>query len=251
MGQSASLDLRRLPMGLPLRRGYHPRPMMPRLVLFDIDGTLLSCRGSGRRSLDHALEERFGRKGLCQDIVFQGRMDPDIVDEIIANAGGEPGDRQWVLDRYLAILAEEIVDCPPRVLPGVRDVLRELRGAESVTVALVTGNLREGAKLKLGSVGLWDEFQFGCFAEDAHTRGELVSIARQRAEDLTGIAFGRESCFLVGDTVNDVKAAHHGGAVSVAVATGGQSMEQLAAHEPALLLESLDPAELFLGVVLP
>jgi phosphoglycolate phosphatase-like HAD superfamily hydrolase len=223
---------------------------MPRLVLFDIDGTLISCDGSGRRSLDDALEERFGRPRLSAGVGFQGRMDPDIVDEIIERAGGNGSERDWLLERYVELLEQELVENPPHVLPGVHALLDPLEQEQVVTLGLVTGNVPQGARLKLLAAGLWDHFEFGCFAGEAPTRGELVSLAMQRAGELRGEAFASDYVFFVGDTGNDVAAARLAGTVPVAVATGGQSYEDLAALEPTVLFESLESVDRFLEVVL-
>ena len=224
--------------------------MMPRLVLFDIDGTLIAPKGGGRRSLQRAFEDLYGRPDLVDGVRFAGRMDPQIVSDALIRAGLDDAAAPEVLLRYVQHLEDEMRERPAEILPGVREVLDGLGEREDVTVGLVTGNVREGARLKLKAAGILDDFQVGAFGDEAATRGELVTLARERARRGFGRVFRDEHVFLVGDTENDVKAAHEAGAVSVAVATGDHSTEVLARFGPHHLFASLVPAFSFLRVVL-
>lgn len=224
--------------------------MRRRLVLFDIDGTLLRARGLGRRSLERAFSERYGREGVFDGVVFHGRTDPDIVAEGVRRAGGVPEDAAPLTARYLEHLETETAKEPPLVLPGVLAALDLLARTPGVVVGLVTGNVRRGAWIKLGRDGLRDRFAVGAFGDDSTDRAELVRLATRRAAEAGHVVAGPRSVFHVGDAETDVRAAQAAGAVAVAVATGGLSHEGLAALGPDHLFASLDPAERFVAEIL-
>lgn len=223
--------------------------MKPRLVLFDIDGTLLSLRGAGRASLDQAFLDCFGREGSCNGVRFHGRTDPEIVQEVLGRLGAGKNACHRLIGRYLHHLSGRLRDRPPEVLPGVREVLEALSSRTCVTLGIVTGNVRRGAGLKLQAGGL-DGFHVGAYGDEAATRTELLVLARRRAEERAGIPYAPGTVFYVGDTASDVQAARDGGAVSLAVATGGEPRAALEASGPAYLFDSLDPTGGFLDVVL-
>ncbi len=224
--------------------------MRRRLILFDIDGTLLRPQGIGRRSLDRAFSERFGRAGIFEGVGFHGRTDPDIVAEGVARAGGAMSDVPGLIARYLVHLEAEVAASPPLALPGVVSVLEALRARPGVWLGLVTGNVRRGAEIKLAKDGLGAYFATGAFGDDSTDRGELVRIARRRAASAGHEAVGARAVFHVGDTESDVLAARSGDAVAVAVSTGGESHERLAALRPDHLFRSLEPAALFVDTLL-
>jgi len=217
--------------------------MRRRLILFDIDGTLLKPMGLGRRSLESAFRDHYGRERVFEGIPFHGRTDFEIVDEGVAKVSGRLEESPVLVEKYLAHLRREVEEGPSLVLPGVVDLLTRLAGDPSVTLGLVTGNVREGARIKLSRDRLLDYFRVGAFGDDHRDRGELVRIAkdRARAEGLNG--FGDEAVFLIGDTRNDVKAARAAKAVAIAVATGGDSLEVLASHAPDHLFPSFLPVD--------
>jgi phosphoglycolate phosphatase len=219
--------------------------MRRRLVLFDIDGTLLSAHGVGRRSLERAFAERFGGAGWFDGVRFHGRMDPEIVAEGVLRAGGGDDDVRDLTRRYLDHLETETRETVPTTLPGVADVLDLLASIPGTAVGLVTGNVRRGAAIKLAQGGLFARFTFGAFGDDAPDRGELVRIARRRAAEAGHDVRDPRDVFHVGDTENDVRAAKDAGATAVAVSTGGTSHEALEAERPDVLLRSLAPAATF------
>ncbi|HYC79280.1 MAG TPA: HAD family hydrolase [Planctomycetota bacterium] len=224
--------------------------MRRRLVLFDIDGTLLKPQGLGRRSLERAFEERFGRAGFFEGVAFHGRVDGDIVAEGVRRAGGSPDDAPRLLERYLEHLEAEVAASGPLALPGVHDVLARLAAAPGVALGLVTGNVKRGAWIKLGRDGLRDYFRFGAFGDDHLDRGELVRLAVRRAAEGGHAPEGPRAAFHVGDTESDVRAARFGGVGAVAVATGGCTAETLAALAPDHLFTSLAPADAFVEALL-
>jgi phosphoglycolate phosphatase len=224
--------------------------MRRRLVLFDIDGTLLRPHGLGRRSLERAFVEHFAKAGVFEGMSFHGRTDGHIVSEGVRRAGGGSHDMGPILARYLDHLEKETAESPPLALPGVAEALALLRAAPGVLVGLVTGNVKRGAWIKLGKDGLRDHFAIGAFGDDSDDRGELVRLATRRAAEAGHVVEGPRSVFHVGDTESDVRAARAAGAVAVAVSTGGETHERLAALEPDHLFRSLAPADRFVTEIL-
>lgn len=217
--------------------------MRRRLILFDIDGTLLKPLGLGRLSIEAAFRDHYGGgRAYFAGIPFHGRTDFDIVDEAIARVPGSPADAGVLIDRYLDHLRREVGGGPSLVLPGVLDLLGRLSADASVTLGLVTGNVREGARIKLGRDRLECRFRVGAFGDDHRDRGELVRIAKERARSAGLNGFLDSDVFMVGDTLSDVRAARSANAVAIAVATGGHSLDELAAERPDHLLPSLEPS---------
>lgn len=214
-----------------------------RLVLFDIDGTLLSAQGAGRRALGRALAEVYGTSGPIDRYDFQGKTDPRIVLDLMG-AVGVPADAvrarlDECFEAYARALAREIGDGNRVVLlPGVADLVRQLDGAEGVLLGLLTGNIEEGARIKLEPTGLWPYFRTGAFGSDSADRLRLPSLAARRAHALTGHAFRPGDVLVLGDTPLDVQCARAFGAVAVAVATGQHTRDQLMAARPDLLFDS-------------
>jgi phosphoglycolate phosphatase-like HAD superfamily hydrolase len=196
---------------------------MDRLVLFDIDGTLLSG-GPAKDAFHLALIEVFGTAGPIEEWEFSGKTDPQIARELLREAGLRDLDideglpRFWI--RYLAEMERRLPDRPPRALPGVPELLNALAQRGTVALALLTGNVAGGARLKLGAVGLGSWFAVGAYGSDKETRNELPTIAVRRARDHWGIDFAARSVVVVGDTPRDVECGSRHGARTVAVATG-------------------------------
>src|SRR5262249_43913940 len=161
----------------PEGRCYDPRPMRRRLILFDIDGTLLKPMGLGRRSIEAAFRDHYGEdRAYFAGIPFHGRTDFEIVDEAIGRVPGNLADGGALIDRYLGHLRREVDQGPSLVLPGVHELLLELASDASATLGLVTGNVREGARIKLSRDRLGSFFRLGAFGDDHRDRGELVRI---------------------------------------------------------------------------
>ncbi len=202
-----------------------------RLVLFDIDGTLVSCGPTPRRVFRRALEETFGTAGPIDGWIFDGKTDPLIVRELM-EAAGVAWDKEQIdraLKLYVEALSRELPNEPSKkVLPGVRDLLDALTG-KSALLGLLTGNVRAGAQAKLGSLGLWDYFPFGGFADDSHLRSEIATAAVGRAAERAGRPFSGREIVIVGDTPHDVRCGRHLGARAVGVGTGRSSPEELLA----------------------
>ncbi len=223
------------------------------LLLFDIDGTLLRTRGAGREALDEAFRRVMGWSDAMAGISLAGATDGGIVRDVAARFGVAwdgvsvpPFDLDAVRTAYLAALTERLTE-PGRVMlcPGVRTLLDGLAGRAHL--ALLTGNWRVGAALKLGAVGIADGWIDGAFGDDHADRNRLVPIARARA-DAAGIRYRR--IIVIGDTPADVACARAGGALAVAVETGFATSEQLAAARPDLLIPDLERGEPWLHALL-
>lgn len=209
---------------------------MKPLILWDIDGTLLSTGGAGRTALDEAFQELFGVARAFAEVSFGGRTDPGIAAQAFLNAGlsHDEEDIARLQRAYLPLLQRRLAETRERIVlhPAVPALVDELHGA--ATNALLTGNWSEGARHKLQAVGLWERFAFGAFGDDSPDRNELVPVARERC------AYPPRHVVVIGDTPADVACARAGGAVAVAVCTGWSDREQLQACQPDLLVEDLD-----------
>jgi phosphoglycolate phosphatase-like HAD superfamily hydrolase len=199
-----------------------------RLVLFDIDGTLLWTDGAGRRAIARALLEEAGTAGPIAQYRFDGKTDPQIVRDLLALAGhpGDDGCIARVCRRYLDHLRAELAapGRPTRLMPGVPELLGALAEIEAqgrALVGLLTGNLAAGAALKLRSAGLDPaRFRVGAYGSDSPRRSDLPAVAARRAAELAGRAFAGPDLVIVGDTPEDVACGRPIGARTVAVATG-------------------------------
>lgn len=205
-----------------------------RLLLFDVDGTLLRCGPQVRPILADTLREVFGVCGEFDGFDFSGKTDQQIVLELLAAAGvpkrrihdGLARVRALYLDRLEALLDRDRM-C---VLPGVPDLLEALaRRHERAALGLLTGNWRAGARIKLSRFGLERYFSFGAFGDDGVERSELPPVALERAARATGRPFAPEEALIVGDSVRDVECGRAHGIPVLAVSTGWTPAERLAA----------------------
>lgn len=214
--------------------------MTRKLLLFDIDGTLLASGGAGIRSLEAAALEKFG-DGNLRGIEIAGRTDSLIARQVLARHGVEatPEAITAFLDCYLSHLARLVSQVEGRLLPGVVELLEALKPRPDMVLALLTGNLARGAQLKLAQYGVWHYFEFGAYADDHHDRNELGPVARGRARETLGIDFPPERIYVLGDTPHDIACARAIGARAVAIATGKHTRADLAAHSPEFLFDDL------------
>lgn len=217
---------------------------MDLLLLWDIDGTLLSSGRAGMRALQAAFQKEFVPNGLLDDIEFAGRTDRWIMRRIFEKFGLEASEANMVrlTEAYLENLPMAMASGPARVLPGVKELLEAAARRPRVAQGLLTGNLKRGAAVKLGFHGLWEHFHFGAFGDDSELRDELGPHALRRARERHGFDFPPGSVWIIGDTPHDIACARVIGANSLAVATGGHSAQALAQCSPTALLPDLaDP----------
>lgn len=231
-----------------------------RLVLFDIDGTLLWTDGAGRRAIRRALVDEVGTAGPIDVYRFDGKTDPQIVRDLLSLAGMGHAEIDARMDavfrRYLTLLETELASGQgeTRLLAGVRELLQALEPHErrgAVLVGLLTGNLVRGADLKLRAAGLDPaRFAIGAFGSDSHHRPDLPGIAARRAGERTGRAFRGSDVVIVGDTPQDVECARPLGARTVAVATGFYDTTQLGAAGASHAFSDLSDTSTVLAALL-
>jgi phosphoglycolate phosphatase-like HAD superfamily hydrolase len=227
-----------------------------RLVLFDIDGTLVWTDGAGRRAIHHALTEVFGVAGPA-DYRFDGKTDPQIVRDLMRGVGHDDAHidarMQAVFDLYVTRLREEL-SAPgyrPRVMPGVFELLDALESRSDTVLGLLTGNLAEGARAKLQSVGIDpDRFRVGAYGSDHEDRPALPDVARRRFREQHGVEIRGESCVIIGDTPADVTCGRAVGARAIGVATGRYPCEELLRHGAAAVFDDLSDTQAVLAEIL-
>ena len=210
-----------------------------RLILFDIDGTILLTDGAGRRAIERALLDLEGTAGPITDHRFDGKTDPQIVRELLALAGhpaaGSDARVRAVCEYYVRCLEDELAKPTQatRVMVGVRallDALEEVEAEGRALVGLLTGNVETGAALKLQSAGIApSRFRVGAYGSDAAHRPELPAIAQRRAAERVGRQIAGSDVVIIGDTPDDVRCGRPIGARTVAVATGGYDVAALTA----------------------
>lgn len=228
------------------------------ILLFDIDGTLLSCGGAGRRALERAFEQVLGRADALSGVRLAGSTDLQIIEDGLRIAAGPDGldlaPAPTLLERYLQCLEEELERAEQyRVFAGVRELLTAVSGDPRFVVGLATGNVERGARLKLRRGELDAYFGFGGFGSDAQRRAELVRRAVERGLELAarrGLRLSARDVLVLGDTEKDVEAAREVGVRAVGILAGSHHQEALVASRPAFVAESFASPELWawLGV---
>lgn len=228
-----------------------------RLVLFDIDGTLLLTAGAGRRAIRAALADAIGDEQVFDRVRFDGKTDPQIVAELLHAAGHPepcaPERIDAVCSRYVGLLERELAErtATVAVMPGVAPLLDRLADAADVVVGLLTGNVARGAELKLRAGGLDPaRFVVGAFGSDSAFRPHLPAIAARRAAPWFGRVPEGQEVVIVGDTPADITCGREIGARAVAVATGSYSVADLASHAPHAVFADLSATEAVLAALL-
>jgi phosphoglycolate phosphatase-like HAD superfamily hydrolase len=216
----------------------------PTVLLFDIDGTLVTTGGAGRRAMERAFEQLTGRRDATR-FPFAGMTDRAIVRAGLRNVGHADDDRgvDSLLATYVLLLAEEVPASPTYgVYPGIVAALDAAAGARDTAVGLGTGNVRDGARIKLDRVLLHERFAFGGFGCDHEERSELLRVGAERGAAQLGRPRSECRVVVIGDTVRDVDAALAIGAECLAVGTGGEDLEVLRARGATLVFRDLDEA---------
>jgi phosphoglycolate phosphatase-like HAD superfamily hydrolase len=216
------------------------------IILWDIDGTLLSSGGAGKAAIEGALTGEFG-VAVRAEVPYSGRTDRAIGGDLLRLHALEDSDENWrrLVAGYLKRLPGTLASHRGAVLPGVAALLEQLRARARTAVGLLTGNLREGARLKLGHYGLFEHFAFGGFGDHHLDRDEVAREALQAARAHLNGRVHLERTWVIGDTPLDVRCARAIGARVAAVATGWHPLEELEAANPDLLLPDLsDPRAL-------
>ena len=210
--------------------------MPRRLVLFDIDGTLITDSGAARRSYGLALREIYGYQGDLTRYDFSGRTDPQITSMVLHDAGFTDeqiaGGAPQLWETYLRELAIHATPERVKVLPGIRELLDRLVAIDHVMLGLLTGNIERGARLKLSPAGLNHYFPFGAFGSDSAKREELPPIAVERASQIDGHRFRGREVVIIGDSIYDVRCGAPHDATTIAIASGKTPAEKLRAENP-------------------
>jgi phosphoglycolate phosphatase-like HAD superfamily hydrolase len=227
-----------------------------KLVLFDIDGTVLLSDGAGKRAVMRAMKEVFGGAGP-ENHRFDGKTDPQIVREL-QRLEGHPDDHidahlPRAIGRYIELLSEELDRNGHRAytLPGIRELLDALERRDDVVLGLLTGNVVEGARAKLTAVGIDpDRFEVGAYGSDHEMRSRLPAIARQRVIDSHGHELAGHDIVIIGDTPSDVQCGQSLGVRAIGVATGHYSVGDLMAAGAYSAFEDLSDTEAVLAAIL-
>lgn len=224
-----------------------------KLLLFDIDGTLLRVTQPGAKILVDALESLVGRAIVTDGVRFSGRTDYPIIRDVLVNSGLSRAEAAEMLPEVMstyskyahAMLAAGNV----RILPGVRALLDRLQKDDAVVLGLLTGNIEELAYAKLKAGGLESYFSFGAFGSDREDRYLLPPIAVERANQHTGILFEGKDVVIIGDTEHDILCGSSIGVYAVGVATGHFDRDYLSGYSPDLLLDDLTDHNQFVETV--
>ena len=221
---------------------------MKKLLLFDIDGTLIRSNGAGRLTLAYALEKLYGSSGPLDSYNMSGKTDPRIITDLLTAMNVPAKEIKQHLPAIYELMAEhgqkifwekEMLPCP-----GIPELLQQLVQREDVLLGLLTGNSQITAPLKLSAAGI-DPLQFkvGAYGSDALGRNELPAIGMARANQLTGVGFDGNNTIIIGDTPADILCARAGKATAVAVASGWHAASTLEEYHPDFLFENLADTE--------
>jgi phosphoglycolate phosphatase-like HAD superfamily hydrolase len=226
-----------------------------KLVLFDIDGTILWSDGAGRRAMTAALTHIFGGAGPT-DYRYDGKTDPQIVRDLMRLEGHTEATiderMESLMEHYLRGLETELAEgLHTHLFEGIPDLLDALEARDDIMLGLLTGNLRAGAALKLRSAGIdMSRFRIGAFGSDHHNRPELPAIAQRRAREELGLEIPGEAMVVIGDTPADIECGRAIGARAVGVATGRYTVEELASHLPIAVFPTLADTDAVMRAIL-
>jgi phosphoglycolate phosphatase len=216
---------------------------MVRLVLFDIDGTLIHTSGAGEKAFARVFAGLFGISDGTERLKFAGRTDPSIVREFFLHHAIEPSRENFeqFFEAYVFMLDHMLQQLPGGVHRGVWKWLHDVRSLpHAPVVGLLTGNVRLAAEIKLRRFHLWEQFDTGGFADDSMERNEIAVAAKRRGEALVGSKLAPEEVLVIGDTPLDVTCARHIGAKVLAVGTGIYRAQDLAPFAPDYVVDHLE-----------
>lgn len=216
---------------------------MIRLVLFDIDGTLIHTSGAGEKAFARVFANFFGVSDGTEKLKFAGRTDVAILREFfVHNAIAPTADNiEQFFEAYVFMLDHMLQQLPGGVHVGVWTWLHELRALpRPPLIGLLTGNIRLGAEIKLRRYSLWEQFELGAFADDSAERNEIAAIAKRRGEVVLGESLRGEEVLVIGDTPLDISCARAIGAKVLAVGTGMYRPRDLLPLQPDWAVDNLE-----------
>lgn len=222
---------------------------MTTAFLFDIDGTLILSGGAGSAAMLQTLAAEFDVPEP-QKVPMSGRTDRLIVRDLLQLHGLDWHEQNWqrFVGRYLQQLPACLAERQGEILPGIAPLLAKLTGRNDAVVGLLTGNIRDGARIKLGHYGLYHHFPFGGFGDDHLDRNDVARSALDALTTFVGHAVPGDNVWVIGDTPLDVSCARAVGARVAAVATGDYTVDELADAGADLVLETLADAEPLLAL---
>lgn len=229
---------------------------MPRLILWDIDGTLVRAGDVGAVIFDVAIEKRLGRPPSSR-VLMSGKTDPQIVLEYLSEF--DLPDAHTALPAILEDLATElaarahVISAHGTVLPGVAELLQRLDAHEDVVQTVLTGNIAPNAMVKVGAFGLdrWLNLEMGAYGSDHADRNELVPIAMAKVEQARGLRYKPDDVWVVGDAPNDLACARAAGVRCLLVATGRPTFDELEALHPDAIRHDLSDVDDIYGLLAP
>lgn len=215
---------------------------MIRLVLFDIDGTLIRSGGAGVRAFAQTFATEFKLPEATRNVVFAGRTDVALVRQILLANKLEPSRANFdrFFDRYPYWLDHFLHQLEGGPCEGVREFIADLENdPRKPVLGLLTGNIRLGAELKLRRYNLWQHFQTGAFADDHEDRNCIAGVAQKRGKEFLKRPLAGQEILVIGDTAHDVECGKSIGAKVLAVATGGVKLKELTEHKPTWAVKDL------------
>jgi phosphoglycolate phosphatase len=222
-----------------------------KLILWDIDGTLIVSGRAGIFALAKAFRKIYGHEPDFSKLDVSGRTDKWIARKVLEQQAIEPTAENIhvYLEAYLECLLEELQSRPGRVLPGIVELLEKFRADPLVVQGLLTGNLERGARIKLEHFKVWHYFEFGAFGDDSPVRNELGPHAVRRAAEKHSTEFSPDHIFVIGDTPHDIECGKAIGAKTIGVATGTFSLATLQEHQPTAVFADFSETAAFLRLI--
>ena len=222
-------------MSLPIRAARLTLGRMVRLILFDIDGTLVRTGGAGVKAFATTFTTEFNAVDGIEALKFAGRTDTSLVREFFSHHEIEPTPQNFerFFERYVFWLDHILRESKTEVCPGVWEFIHAMQALpEAPLLGLLTGNIRLGAEIKLRHFNLWDVFKTGAFGDDHEERDQIAAVAHQRGSRVLGTELRGDEVVVIGDTPFDIRCAQAIGARALAVATGGARLADLRDHQP-------------------
>lgn len=219
------------------------------LLIWDIDGTLIDSKGCGRRAMDRAFYTLFGIENGFKDVKMAGRLDALIVKDAMDRNNVADGDIILFFNTYCQMLEEEIAQGrKPEILPGIKEILERREICYRLYHVLGTGNMEQGARLKLSPHNINRYFPVGGFGDEEKERWQIIQHAIEKAQEYTKINFKKENIYVIGDTPLDIQCGKILEIKSIAVATGSHSMEELIRYQPDYLFPNFGDTDRFFEI---